>query len=74
MKKFIVIVVSVLLLYIGWNYLYYHLGIYIKLGNEKEVSAFMKVDGNDISMYDETAGAYLPFEIKIGRASCRERV
>lgn len=64
MKKFIVIVVSVLLLYVGWNYLYYHLGIYIKLGNEKEVSAFMKVDGNAISMYDEVAGSYLPFEIK----------
>ena len=64
MKKFIIIVASVLLLYMGWDYIYYHLGIYINFGREKEVSTFMKADGNTIYMYQEAAGSYIPFEIK----------
>lgn len=64
MKKFIIIVTFVLLLYAVWDYAYYHQGIYINFGTEKEVSAFMKVKGDSICMYDETAGTYTRFEIK----------
>jgi len=64
MKKFIIVVASVLLLYLGWNLAYYHLGIYINLGNEKEVSCFVKVDADTIYMYDKASGVYKPFEIK----------
>lgn len=64
MKKYILIVASLLLLYVGWDYAYYHLGIYIDFGEEKEVNTFVKTDGTAICMYDETAGTYLPFEIK----------
>ena len=64
MKKFIIVVASVLLLYLGWNLAYYHLGIYINLGNEKEVSCFVKVDADTIYMYDKASGVYKHFEIK----------
>lgn len=64
MKKYILIVASLLLLYVGWDYAYYHLGIYIDFGEEKEVNTFVKTDGTAICMYDETAETYLPFEIK----------
>lgn len=64
MKKYIMIVASVFLLYLCWDYAYYHLGIYINLGKEKEITTFMKVDGGSVYMYDENAGTYIPFEIK----------
>lgn len=64
MKKYIMIVASVILLYMCWNYAYYHLGIYIHIGKDKEVSTFMKADSDSIYMYDENAGTYMPFEIK----------
>lgn len=64
MKKFIVVVASVLFLYVCWDYAYYYLGIYINFGDEKEVGTFMKVNGDAIYMYDEAVGEYLPFEIK----------
>lgn len=64
MKKYILIVASMLLLYLCWDYAYYHLGIYIDFGKEKEISSFMKTLGDSIYMYDEDAGTYTLFEIK----------
>lgn len=48
MKKFIIIVVALAALYIGWDYAYYRLGIYIDLHPDQPVTSFMKVDGEEI--------------------------
>lgn len=62
MKKFILIVTALVILYIGVDYAYYHLGWYVDLGSDQEVSYFMKTDKEKIYMLDGTE--YKEFEIR----------
>ena len=62
MKKFIIIVCAVLILaFVAW-YAYFYLGIYVRIGPEREVTTFMKTDENTI--YMEWDGQYVPFVIR----------
>ena len=62
MKKFIIIVVALAALYIGWDYAYYRLGIYIDLHPDQPVTSFMKVDGEEI--YQLVNGQWQEYEIR----------
>lgn len=64
MKKFILTVIAVLLTYQVWDYAYYHRGIYLGLGNPKEVQTFVKTQEDKICMLNPNTGEYVPFEIK----------
>lgn len=63
MKKFIIIVSAVVLLYLAIDYAYYNLGIYIDFGSDKPVEYFVKTDDKQIYMKGDN-GEYAPFEIK----------
>ena len=62
MKKFIIIVAALVALYIGWDYAYYRLGWYIDLHPDQAVTAFMKVDGEEI--YWLTGEGWQEYEIR----------
>lgn len=62
MKKFIIAACAVFLCLFVANYAYYHLGIYIDLHPDQEVTTFMKTDADTI--YMERDGQYEPFEIR----------
>lgn len=62
MKKFIIAVSAVICLYLAWDYAYYRMGIYVDIHPEREVTTFMKVDGNQI--YQKGDSGYEPFEIR----------
>lgn len=62
MKKFIIAACAVFLCLFVANYAYYHLGIYIDLHPDQEVTTFMKTDADTI--YMEQDGQYEPFEIR----------
>ena len=62
MKKFIIAACAVFLCLFVANYAYYHLGIYIDLHPNQEVTTFMKTDADTI--YMERDGQYEPFEIR----------
>ncbi len=62
MKKFIIIVSAIILVFLSLDWLYFHKGIYLDLGKEKPVQTFMKADREEI--YMEKDGEYLPFEIR----------
>lgn len=64
MKKFIIIVVSAVLLFAIWSYAYYEMGFYINLGGEQETESFMSVSGDVIYMTDKETGEKTPFEIR----------
>ena len=48
MKKFIIAVAALVVLYIGWDYAHYRLGWYIDLHPNEEVTTFMKIKGERI--------------------------
>lgn len=62
MKKFIIVIAALVVLYIGWDYAYYRLGWYIDLHPNQEVSAWMQVQGDRI--YQLTDEEKQKFEIK----------
>ena len=48
MKKFIIIVLCIALLFVGVDAAYYRLGVYIDLNPSKEVKTFVKTKENKI--------------------------
>lgn len=62
MKKFIIVISIIVLLVIAWDYAYYHAGIYIDIGPEKEVTTFVRTEGKKILM--DRGNGYEEFEIK----------
>lgn len=62
MKKFIIIVCTVVLLAFSWNKLYYQLGLYINLKPNEPVTTLMTTDEDTI--YMEKDGKAVPFEIR----------
>lgn len=64
MKKFIIAVASLIVLYLAWDYAYFHMGIYINFGDDEKTETFMAVDEDTIYMLDKETGRYEPFEIK----------
>lgn len=62
MKKFVIAVATLVLLYIGWDFAYYRLGWYVNLYPKEEVSTFMEVEGDQI--YQLTADGPELFEIR----------
>lgn len=64
MKKFIIITISAVVLYVIWSYAYYQLGIYIDLDGTQETAYFMTVEGDAIYKTDPATGEKAPFEIR----------
>lgn len=62
MKKFIIVVAALVVLYIGWDYAYYRLGWYIDLHPDEEVTTFMEIEGENI--YQQTSEGKKEFEIR----------
>ncbi|MDO4316171.1 MAG: hypothetical protein Q4C45_10370, partial [Oscillospiraceae bacterium] len=62
MKKFIIVIAVLVVLYIGWDYAYYRLGWYIDLHPDQAVSTFMRTQGDQI--YQLTDDGEQPFEIR----------
>lgn len=62
MKKFVITVAALVVLYIGWDFAYYRLGWYVNLHSGQEVSAWMEVRGDQI--YRRTKDGMEPFEIR----------
>ena len=62
MKKFIIAVMAIVLLYLTANMAYYEFGVYISFGNEQPPTTFTKTDGKTI-MIDRGKG-FEPFEIR----------
>ena len=62
MKKFIIAVCILVVAAFGAWYAYFHLGIYVNVGEPDEVSSFMTVEGDEILM--ERDGAWEEFEIR----------
>ena len=50
MKKFIIIISAIILVFLSLDWLYFHEGIYLDIGKEKPVQTFMKVDRGEIYM------------------------
>jgi len=50
MKKFIIIVTTIVLLVVFADYLYYHQGIYLDIGPDKEPTTFIRTEGEYIYM------------------------
>lgn len=61
MKKFLVLCLAGLLLFLGGSYLYYYQGVYLKFG-DPPTTTFVRNEGKTI--YLETNGSYAPFEIR----------
>lgn len=64
MKKFIIIAISAVVLYVIWSYAYYQLGIYIDLDGTQETAYFMTVEGDAIYKTDPATGEKELFEIR----------
>lgn len=62
MKKFIIVIAALVVLYIGWDYAYYRLGWYIDLHPGQVVSTFMRTQGDKIYQLSDTG--YQEFEIR----------
>lgn len=62
MKKFIIIISAVALLYLAFDFAYYRLGIYIDLHPNQNATTFVKTVGKEI--YMDSGNGYEPFEIK----------
>lgn len=62
MKRYIIVVAALVLLYFTWDYAYYRLGWYIDLGFQQEVSTTMEVRGEEI--YQKTETGEKPFQIR----------
>lgn len=64
MKKFIIICVSILLLYFIGDYLYYNKGIYVSFSNNAPVTSFTKTEGEKIYVDHGNGKGYEEFQIK----------
>lgn len=62
MKKFVIAIAALVLLYIGWDQAYYRLGWYVDLHPDRPAAAFMKAAGNRIYMTEN--GEAREFEIR----------
>lgn len=62
MKKFIILCVTCMILYLIGDYLYYGRGIYIPSAEQRQVSTFVKTIGKEIYLREQ--GEFKPFEIK----------
>lgn len=62
MKKFVIICISIISIYIIANIAFYQYGIYIDFNNKKEITTFIKAEGKGIYLYQN--GNYELFEIK----------
>lgn len=62
MKKFIILCVTCIVLYLIGDYLYYNQGVYIPTLKQEEVTTFVKNIGKEIYLKQE--GQFKPFEIK----------
>jgi hypothetical protein len=64
LKKFIIICVSILLLYFIGDYLYYNKGIYISFSTDKTVTSFTKTEGKKIYVDHGIGKGFEEFQIK----------
>lgn len=62
LKKFIIILLVAVLLFVTVDSAYYRLGIYVDLNPKKTVETFVKTEGNKILL--NSGGGYKDFEIK----------
>ncbi len=62
MKKFIIIISLIILVLLGFDWLYFYEGVYFDFGKEKPTEYFMKVDGEEI--YMKKGNSFEPFEIR----------
>lgn len=62
MKKFIIVIAALVALGIGGDYAYYRLGWYIDLHPDREVTTFMRVQGEQI--YRQTDSGWQEYEIR----------
>ncbi|MBQ8003134.1 MAG: hypothetical protein IJ297_06795, partial [Clostridia bacterium] len=62
MKKYIIAVTSVVLMLVIFDYLYFHLGIYLPIKLNDEVSVFVKTEGKKILLKENDT--FEEFEIK----------
>lgn len=62
MKKFILLAVCAVLLYLVWDTAYYRLGFYIDFHPDQQVETFMKTDTDTV--YMKRGENYEPFEIR----------
>ena len=62
MKKYIITVVSIILVLLVFDWLYFYEGVYLDFGKEKPTEYFMKVDGEEI--YMKNGDTFTPYEIR----------
>jgi len=62
MKKFVIIVATIILVLVGLDWLYFYQGVYIDFTDDSKVEYFMEVDGEEIYMIKD--GKREPFEIR----------
>lgn len=62
MKKFLIIITTVILVLLAFDWLYFYEGVYIDFGKDKPTEYFMKVDGEEI--YMKKGDDFVPYEIK----------
>ena len=62
MKKFIITVISLVLVALTVNYVYFHLGLYIPFLQSTEITVNAKTEGKQILLKEN--GEFKPFEIK----------
>lgn len=62
MKKYIITVVSIILVLLVFDWLYFYEGMYFDVGKEKPAEYFMKVDGEEI--YMKNGDTFTPYEIR----------
>ena len=62
MKKYIITVVSIILVLLVFDWLYFYEGMYFDFGKEKPTEYFMKVDGEEI--YMKNGDTFTPYEIR----------
>ena len=62
MRKFIILVVALILCYLAITTLYYSFGIYLDIGWDKPVTTFTKVEGKTILL--DRGNGFEPFEIR----------
>jgi len=62
LKKYIITVVTIILVLLSFDWIYFYQGVYFDFGKEKTTEYFMKVDGEEI--YMKKGSSYVPYEIR----------
>lgn len=62
MKKFIIVVITLVLVVLAADYVYFHMGVYIPFLQSDELNVNAKTEGKEILLLRD--GEYVPFEIK----------